>query len=178
VEVAQVNRQAPEASARVKERDRLGSLYESEATAATRLAYFLTGDRDAAQDIAHDAFVRVGRKLFGLRDPEHSRAYLYRTVVNLCRGRSRRLRSERAALQKLNRDEPNDAPDIPRQDEMWRALLLLPIRQRAALFLRYYQDLSEAQAAEVLECSLSAIKSLVNRGLKELRTSLEGVDDE
>jgi RNA polymerase sigma factor (sigma-70 family) len=166
----------PEAAARSESPDRLGSLYKSHNHAATRLAYVLTGDIDVAQDIAQEAFVKVGRRLFALRDPQHSHAYLYRTVVNLCRGRARRLKIERAALQMLKSDERHQTPDITEQDEMWRALLLLPVRQRAALFLRYYQDLSEGQAAEVLQCSVGAVKSLVNRGLKELRVRLQGVD--
>jgi RNA polymerase sigma factor (sigma-70 family) len=176
--------QGQETLARSESPDRLGSLYESHNHAATRLAYVLTGDVDAAQDIAQEAFVRVGRRLFGLRDPQYAHAYLYRTVLNLCRGRARRLKIERAALQVLKSDQRHQAPDITEQgginqhDEMWRALLLLPARQRAALFLRYYQDLSEAQTAEVLLCSVSAVKSLVNRGLKELRVRLEGVGDD
>ncbi len=178
MEVAHVDRRTQTASAEGKEKDRLTSLYEAEAAAAARLAYVLTGDRDAAEDIAHDAFVRIGRKLFGLRDPERSRFYLYRTVVNLCRGRGRRLRIERAALQKLPKNERHQGSDFTDEDEMWRALLRLPLRQRTALFLRYYRDLSEAQAAEVLECSLGAVKSLINRGLKELRRDFQGVGDE
>ncbi len=170
--------QTQEASLRTETTDPLGSLYEAEAAASTRLAYLLTSDVHAAEDLAHEAFVRIGRKLFGLRGPEHSRAYLYRTVVNLCRGRARRLRIERAGLQKLTIDERDYAPDITEQDEVWRALLRLPVRQRAALFLRYYEDLSEAQAAEILECSTSAIKSLVNRGLKELRATIGRATDD
>jgi RNA polymerase sigma factor (sigma-70 family) len=166
------------ASARSESPDQLGSLYESHSHAATRLAYVLTGDADAAQDIAQEAFVRVGRRIFALREPQYSHAYLYRTVVNLCRGRARRLKIERRALQMLTRDQRYEGPEVGDQDEMWRALLLLPVRQRAALFLRYYQDLSEAQAAEVLQCSVSALKSLVNRGLKELRVRFEGVVDD
>ncbi len=166
------------ARSQVESGDRLALLYEHQSLAATRLAYVLTGDGHAAQDIAQEAFVRVGRKLFGLRDPEHSRAYLYRTVVNLCRGRGRRLKVERAALQQIESAPKPPAAGVAEQDEMWRALLDLPLRQRTALFLRYYQDLSEVQAAETLGCSLSALKSLVNRGLKELRAALEGVSDD
>jgi RNA polymerase sigma factor (sigma-70 family) len=65
-------------------------------------------------------------------------------------------------------------PDVAARDELWRALLRLPVRQRSALFFRYYEDLSEAAAADALGCSVSALKSLVNRGLKELRAQLEG----
>lgn len=154
--------------------ERLRSLYDSESTGTIRLAYVLTGDLHTAQDISQEAFVKVGRKIFGLRDPQHARAYLYRTVLNLCRGRARRLKTERAALRKIAPSQSERSPDIPQQDEMWRALLSLPLRQRTALFLRYYEDLSEVQAAEALQCSVGAIKSLVNRGLNELRQRYEG----
>jgi RNA polymerase sigma factor (sigma-70 family) len=172
--------ESDDATTRRQSKDRLASLYESQSSAATRLAYLLTGDIHAAQDVAHEAFVKIGRKIFGLRDVEHERAYLYRTVVNVARGRGRRIKTERAALQRTDRARTRDAQpaDVGEQDEVWQALLQLPVRQRAALFLRYYQDLSETQAAETLECSVSAMKSLVNRGLRDLRTRLEGGRDE
>lgn len=158
--------------------DALEALYHRHASDAVRLAYVLTGDASLAQDVAHEAFVRVGRKLFGLRNPEHARAYLYRTTVNLCRGRFRREKTERAAVQRLDRrPEADHPPDLAERDELWRALLTLPVRQRSALFFRYYEDLSEVQAADALGCSVSALKSLVNRGLKELRARIEGEAD-
>ena len=157
--------------------DGLERLYERHASDAVRLAYVLTGDASLAQDVAHEAFVRVGRKLFGLRSPEHAKAYLYRTTVNLCRSRFRRQKSERAAIKRLQGPPPVQPPDVAARDELWNALLTLPARQRSALFFRYYEDLSEAQAADALGCSLSALKALVNRGLKELRSQLEGERD-
>lgn len=155
--------------------DPLGLLYAAHADSATKLAYVLTGDRHAAEDLAQEAFVRVGRKLFRVRDPEHARNYLFRTVINLSRSRLRRLKSERNAVERSATGHIDAlAPDVAQEDQMWGALLGLPGRQRAALFLRYYKDLSEAQTAEALDCSVSAVKSLVNRGLKELRSNLEG----
>jgi DNA-directed RNA polymerase specialized sigma24 family protein len=62
--------QGREGPARLESPDQLGSLYESHSHAATRLAYVLTGDADTAQDIVQDAFVRIGRRLFALRDPQ------------------------------------------------------------------------------------------------------------
>jgi RNA polymerase sigma factor (sigma-70 family) len=153
----------------------LEALYQRHASGTVRLAYLMTGDAGIAQDVAHEAFVKVGRKLLGLRNPEHARAYLYRTTVNLCRGRFRRLQTERAALQRLHRRAGVERlPDVEGRDELWSALIALPARQRAALFFRYYEDLTEAQAAEAVGCSVSALKALVGRGLKELRTQLEG----
>ena len=81
--------------------DRLDELYRAQGANALRLAYVMTGNREAAEDVTQDAFVRIGRKIFGLKDPEHERAYLFRTVINLSRSRSRKLSRERAALARL-----------------------------------------------------------------------------
>ncbi|HEV2754222.1 MAG TPA: sigma-70 family RNA polymerase sigma factor [Actinomycetota bacterium] len=156
----------------------LEALYRSHASGAVRLAYVLTADAAAAQDVAHEAFVRVGGKLAGLRNPDQARAYLFKTTLNLCRSRARRSKAERAATERLHRPSVDVQPDVGARDEMWGALLRLPLRQRSALFLRYYEDLSEVQAAEALGCSVGAMKSLVNRGLKGLRSQLEGASDE
>lgn len=156
---------------RARGEDRLEALYSSHGAAAIRLAYVLTGDRHTAEDIAHEAFVKIGRKVFGLRDTQHERAYLLRTVINLCRGHGRKLRSERSALSRVRNHSVEASETAHGDSPTWDAVKALPPRQRAALFLRYYQDLSEAQTAEVLDCSVSAVKSLVNRALNELRAT-------
>lgn len=146
--------------------DRLGELYRRHGSDALRLAYVLTGSREGAEDVTQDAFVRIGRKILGLKDPDHERAYLFRTVINLSRSRGRKLSRERAAVARL---ELQAQIPQPGPDETWSRLLSLPPRQRAALFFRFYLDQSEASSAEALNCSTSALKSLVNRGLKTLR---------
>ena len=153
--------------------ERLEELYRAHASDAVRLAYLLTADRAAAEDIGQEAFVRIARKVFGLRDPEHAKAYLFRTVMNLTKGRGRKLSGERRAYARVQPAPDASAPDVA-DDSMWAALLDLPVRQRTALFLRYYLDQSEAEAAETLDCSPSALKSLVNRGLNALREQMEG----
>ena len=152
--------------------DRLGELYRAHGADALRLAFVMTGSREAAEDITHDAFIRIGRKIFGLKDIDHEKAYLFRTVINLCRSRGRKLGRERAALALV---EVQGTLAAPENDDTWSRLLSLPQRQRAALFFRYYLDQSEAQSAEALNCSTSAVKSLVNRGLNALRAA-EGDD--
>ena len=146
--------------------DRLDELYRTHGPDALRLAYVMTGNRDVAEDVTQDAFVRIGRKLFRLKGPDHERAYLLRTVINLSRTRGRKLSREKAAMAKLHSQAEVPSPE---PDETWARLLSLPPRQRAALFFRYYLDQSEASSAEALRCSTSALKSLVNRGLKTLR---------
>jgi RNA polymerase sigma factor (sigma-70 family) len=63
-------------------------------------------------------------------------------------------------------------PDAAIQTDLWNALATLPARQRAALVLRYYEDLSEQETADLLGCSVAAAKSLVARGSQELRAAL------
>ena len=169
---------ADQASLRSEGNLQLEALYRAHASGAVRLAYLLTGDAALAQDLAQEAFVRVGSKLLGLRSPEQARAYLFKTTLNLCRARGRRLKVERAAAARLHRPETELPPDVAARDALWQALLVLPLRQRSALFLRYYEDLSESQAADAFGCSIGAMKSLVNRGLKELRLQLEGTRDD
>lgn len=158
--------------------DRLREVYRMHASDGLRLAYLLTGDRESAEDITQEAFVRIGRKLGGVKDLNHARAYLFRTIINLCRGRGRRLAIERSVLRRVRPAQVDHLPDVGQQDEIWTALRSLPHRQRAALFLRYYLDQPEAHAAEALDCSSSALKSLVSRGLNSLRTSLKERVDE
>jgi RNA polymerase sigma factor (sigma-70 family) len=85
----------------------------------------------------------------------------------------RRRRLERAYLSReraLATRSSNGFPDVEERDELWARLHRIAPRQRAALVLRYYEDLSEEQAAEVLGCSDRSVKSLVARGLQAMRT--------
>ena len=150
---------------------RLEDLYVRNAPSALRLAYFLCGDRDAAQDLVQDAFVKVAGRFAYLRTPDAFDAYLRRTIVNLFTSQLRRRRLERAHLarERAAAASPHIEDDPALRDEMWRALQSLPNRQRAALVLRYYEDLSERETAEILRCSVGAANQLVTRGMTALR---------
>ena len=144
------------------------------APSALRLAYFLTGDREAARDIVQDAFVRMAGRFRHLRQPEAFDVYLRRTIVNL---HASRLRGSGRNASSLAREAALTVPvahedDLGARDEMWRAIQSLPPRQRAAIVLRYYEDLSEWQAAEVLRCSVGALNQLVARAMANLRTRI------
>ena len=154
----------------------LGELYAAHAPGAIRLAYLMTGDRQLAEDLVQDAFIKVAGRFRHLRSRDNFGAYLRATVVNLSRGHFRRKRTEDAYLQaEKGRPSPSQAlPDVGLQSEMSRALRLLPHRQRAAVVLRYYEDLSEHQAAELLGCSPDAVKSLTARAMRTLRNELRG----
>ena len=154
-----------------KVEDRLADLYSRHADGARRLAYLLTGDRELAEDITHEAFVKLVGRWHDIRHPEAFGSYLRTTVVNLTRGHFRRLRIERNYLagERARRYDEAGLPDVEARDEMWGRLQRLSPRQRAAIVLRYYEDLSEQQTADTLGCSVGAVKSLVNRGMEALR---------
>jgi RNA polymerase sigma-70 factor (sigma-E family) len=162
---------------------RLGELYVRHAHEAVRLAYLLTGDRALAEDLAQDAFVRAAGRLIHLRDPGAFGAYLQRTVVNLSHSYFRRKKVERAYLERAGaaiRTQAAPGPDHSLEDreELWTALGQLSQRQRTALVLRFYEDLSEQRVAELMNCRPGTVKSLVSRGLQTLRNEIRGGIDE
>lgn len=156
---------------------RLEELYVRHTPAAVGLAYLLTGDRDAAEDLVQDAFVRLAGRFRHLRNPEAFASYLRKTIVNLHLSRLRRIRLERSYLAgQRGGVEPaqSSMSDIAGRADLWAGLQQLPARQRAAVVLRYYEDLSERESADVLRCSVSAVKSLVTRGMETLREQIRG----
>lgn len=157
--------------------DRLTELYVRHAPECLRLGYLLTGDRGAAEDLVQDAFVRVSARLAHLRNPDAFGHYLRRTVVNLARNHLRRRRLHRAYLERLA-PESERAMDGPGAAgiAVRRALMDLPERQRAAIVLRFWLDLPEAEAAEMLRCRPGTFRSLVSRGMHSLRTAMGEAD--
>jgi RNA polymerase sigma-70 factor (sigma-E family) len=153
---------------------RLEDLYVRNAPSALRLAYFLTGSRELAEDLAQEAFVRVAGRLRHLRVPDAFDAYLRRTIVNLYTSQLRRTKLERAYVARHGVEPAiaHERTDPAARDELWRALHTLPERQRAAIVLRFYEDLSERAAADVMGCSAGALNQLVVRGMATLRQQI------
>jgi RNA polymerase sigma-70 factor (sigma-E family) len=155
-----------------KERtSRLAEVYERSAPAGFRLAYLLTGDRALAEDLVQEAFLRFVGRLHHLRDPDAFHGYLRRTIVNLSRDVFRRRSIERSHLERRTAElrEGHTDRDVAAYESMRAALLSLPPRQRAAIVLRYYEDLHESEIAEFLRCRPATVRSLVARGLETLR---------
>jgi RNA polymerase sigma-70 factor (sigma-E family) len=158
------------------ERGSLSELYVAYAPDALRLAFLLTGDRALAEDLVQDAFVRLVGRLRHLREPDAFWAYLRRTIVNLATSHFRHRRVERAYLERQAAAPTATTNDNDELDEsMHQVLLGLPQRQRAAIVLRFYEDLSDVQTAAVLGCSPGTVRSLVSRGMQTLRETLEGM---
>ena len=168
---------AASSDAEAGRRRHVAELYERHVPAATRFAYLLTGDRTGAEDLAQDAFLRCVRRLTHLRTPDRFDVYLRRAIVNLHLSALRHRSVERTWLVKEGAREASrvtQQPDVVAAQDMWRRLQSLPPRQRAAIVLRYYEDLSEHETAQVLHASLPSVKSLVARGMATLRAELEG----
>jgi len=158
-------------------RDRLVELYRNHGSSARRLAYLMTGDNALAEDLVHDAFVRLFRRYGDLRADADIAAYLRRTVVNLAIDHRKRRTREGDYLRRQKVEvQGSVTAAVEQQDELWRALQLVGPRIRATLVLRYYEDLSERQTADVLGCSVGTVKGYASRGLKQLRSQMEGND--
>jgi RNA polymerase sigma-70 factor (sigma-E family) len=160
----------------VRASGRVADLYRLHAPAASRLAFLITGDRGRAEDLVHDAFVKVIGRFGDIRDPDAFGTYLKRSVINLANSYFRRRKLERMHLEREGRaarDESAYEQDPVEREALWRVLGGLPTRQRAAIVLRFYEDLSEKQTADVLGVPVGTVKSMVSRGLEVLRKEVE-----
>jgi RNA polymerase sigma-70 factor (sigma-E family) len=144
--------------------DPFADFYRAQHEPMLRLAYLLTQSRAIAEELVHDAFIRVQPRWAGLDEPA---AYLRRAVTNACYSYHRRRHLEQAVI-----PEPGGTAYAPEHDEMWDALAALAPRRRAVLVLRYYLDLSEAEIADALGCRPGTVKSMGHRALADLRKAL------
>jgi RNA polymerase sigma factor (sigma-70 family) len=157
-------------------RPTIEELYAENAAEAMRLAYLLTGDPDLAQDLAHDAFIRVVGRYQHITRPDSFGNYLRSSVVNACRDHFRRQERHREILRHRRPSQEDNAsyqPDWAERDRFLQLLHALPTRQRIAVVLRYYEDLSEQQVADAMNCSLRAARSLITRAIQNLRVSID-----
>lgn len=144
--------------------DPLIQLYRERYEPMVRLAYLMVGQRAVAEELVQDAFVNLHRNWRRATNPA---AYLRTCVVNGTRSWGRR-----RTLELHRRPAPPD-PATMVADEMWDALQVLPTRQRAAIVLRFYEDLSDARIAELLGCREATVRTAVHRGLARLRKEIE-----
>jgi RNA polymerase sigma-70 factor (sigma-E family) len=139
-----------------------------------RYATMLTGEREQAADLVQDVLVKVYRRWSRISDADHPDRYVLRMVTNgyLSWRQSRSVRLVVAG----------DVPDQVRSDDfvsdhalredMWQRLARLPKRQRAVVVLRYYEQLDDAEIAELLGCAQATVRAHAHRALTTLRTGL------
>lgn len=150
-----------------------------------RVGYLMTGDLSEAEDFVQEALTRVARRWRRVATMASPAGYARRILVNLvidsAAGRSRRGHEldDTSSWALENRADPSgDEPFVAVEGELTllEALVQLPARQRAVLVLRYWEDLSEADAAELLGISRGTVKSMASRGLTRLRKVLADID--
>jgi RNA polymerase sigma-70 factor (sigma-E family) len=152
------------------------ALYGTHYRALVRLAALLVRDVSTAEEVVQDSFIAMHAAWLRLRDTDKALSYLRQSVVN----RSRSVLRHRVVMDK---NAPKPPPDVPSAEQgamselertaVVSALRKLPQRQREALVLRFYADLSEAQIASAMGISRGAVKSHTARGMSSLRAVLE-----
>ena len=152
-------------------RQQVTALYQAHALGLVRLAVLMVGDQQAAEDVVQDAFLGLYRRWSALRDPDRALSYARSSVLNGCR-MVLRSRSTRDKLALAAPDDIESAETTALLGEANRevlaALRLLPARQREAVALRYYLDMTEDQAAQAMRVSRGTVKSATSRGLAAL----------
>jgi RNA polymerase sigma-70 factor (sigma-E family) len=151
------------------------AFFERHYAELARLAHLLTGEADAADDLAADALVAMWRRWDRVRESGHPVAYARGVVANLARSRIRSAVRERrrVALFWSQRPERTDGPDLPAVLDLREALQRLPFRKRACVVLRHAFDLSERDTAAALGISVGTVKSQTSRGMAELERLLQ-----
>jgi RNA polymerase sigma-70 factor (sigma-E family) len=157
---------------RASDEDSFREFVEYRWAALQRTAYLLVGDAGHAEDLVADVFTRLWFVWPRLRD-EAPEAYARRALANAATSWwRRRWHGERPADQLPERPSAEDVGrDVVERDALRGALSSLPPRQRAAVVLRVVEDLSEADVARALGCSIGTVKSLTSRGLARLRAT-------
>jgi RNA polymerase sigma-70 factor (sigma-E family) len=150
------------------------ALYQAHGVGLIRLAVVMLGDRPAAEDVVQEAFCGLYRRWAHLADPGNALVYVRSSVLNGCRSvlRDRSRRQARAGSQPGGPDTAESAESTALIGEEHRAVLAalrrLPDRQREALVLRFYLELSEAEIAQSMRVSQGTVKSTVSRALAAL----------
>jgi len=142
--------------------------------ALLRTAYLLLGDRALAEDLLQTALVKAYRHWGRITAAGSPEGYVRRIMVNERRTWWHRNPGREFVGPVPDRPGPDESIALAERDAVWRAVLALPPRTRAVLVLRYWEDLSEAETAAMLGCSVGTVKSQASRGLRKLQEVLDG----
>ncbi|MFF7473220.1 SigE family RNA polymerase sigma factor [Streptomyces sp. NPDC008092] len=143
-----------------------------------RTARSLTANPSDAEDLLQTALAKTYVAWERIEDHRALDGYVRRALLNTRTSQWRKRRVDEFVCDEMPEPEPVPGEDDPAErqalhDAMWRAIMKLPARQRAMVVLRYYEDLSEVQTAEVLGVSVGTVKSAVSRALGKLREDPE-----
>jgi len=154
-------------------REAFDVMVDTHGRALLRTAFLLTGDAHLAHDLLQTALVKTWSRWPGIRDEESGPAYVRAVMATTSVAWWRRRWRAEVPTSALPERSAGDAYDgVDQRDEIGRALAGLTSRQRATVVLRFYEDLSEAEVARVLGCSVGTVKSTTSRALATLRATL------
>jgi RNA polymerase sigma-70 factor (sigma-E family) len=141
-----------------------------------RTAHLVTGDEGEAEDLVQECLLRLAPRWGRVGEMDYPLAYARRVLVNLAvRGSGRRARREAELKTELSSEAMDSAPMdlIAEREELWAALRQISARQRVVLVLRYFNDLSEAEVAEMLGITTGTVSSTASRSLAQLRDLMD-----
>jgi RNA polymerase sigma factor (sigma-70 family) len=143
-----------------------------------RFAYLFLGDPDEADDVAQETFLRAYHHLKGFDTSRPLRPWLLSICANLARNRKRSAGRYLAAITRAFRFEPQTASSAEEQqgldgDQLWKAVQTLKPEDQQVIYLRFFLDLSTAEAAQTLDVAEGTIKSRLNRALGRLREMIK-----
>jgi RNA polymerase sigma-70 factor (sigma-E family) len=169
---------AAEPAARMPSYPSFASYVRARQPVLLRTARSLTANPSDAEDLLQTALTKTYVAWERIEDHRALDGYVRRALLNTRTSQWRKRKVDEFACDELPEPEPLPDGDDPAErqalrDAMWRAVLRLPARQRAMVVLRYYEDLSEAQTAEVLGVAVGPVKSAVSRALGKLREDAE-----
>jgi RNA polymerase sigma-70 factor (sigma-E family) len=138
-----------------------------------RTAYLVIGDCQLAEDLLQESLVKAYVAWPRLHEVAKAEAYTRRIIVTTAISwRRRRSFGERPTGELPESVVPDETDRVTARDELWHELHLLPPRQRAAIVLRFCEDLSEAQTAELMDCSVGTVERQVSVALGKIRNQL------
>ena len=147
--------------------------------ALVRTAYLLTGSQHAAEDLVQTTLTRLYLAWDRISDHQHVDAYARKALVNEHRSTWRRASRRLEVLSEAPPETAHQAGQYDGEREaVWRFVQGLPPRQRAVIVLRYYEDLSEAETADLLGISTGTVKSQASRALASLRDRVPSREEE
>jgi len=158
-----------ESAATPDARAAVAALYREHAIGLARLAYVTSGSRSLAEDVVQEAFCGLYRRWNQLADTDKALGYLRSSVLNGCRSAWRRA-ARRPRMLHLPPEASAEAAALgaEEQREVVAAMQRLPGRQREALVLRFYLDLTDGEIAEAMGISAGTVRSTISRGIASL----------
>lgn len=140
-----------------------------------RFAFLLCHDRGRAEDLTQEALLRSYQRWRRSEPPQNKLAYVRRALTREYLGWRRRLPSRELVVadHDAGRPQPSGEAVFADREALWRLMSQLPLRQRAVLVLRYYEDRDDREIAEILGCARATVRSLAARALTTLRERVD-----